>query len=99
MKLTKASFASIFYTILIFAVVSGFVPIRFQKKWRQFSTAVSNDRRITRHDSKTELTAVIEINENFDDIVDSPTPVFVEFYANWCGQCKVRSANIDIYLL
>ncbi len=40
--------------------------------------------------------AVLEINDkNFDEIIKGNDTVLVDFYAVWCGPCKMMSPIID----
>ena len=41
--------------------------------------------------------AVIQVSQDKfkEEVLDQKTPVFVDFYADWCGPCKVTSPLID----
>ena len=40
--------------------------------------------------------AVLKITtENFDEIVSNNKTVLVDFYADWCGPCKMQSPIVD----
>ena len=40
--------------------------------------------------------AVIKVTkENFNEVINTEKPVLIDFYADWCGPCKMLSPVVD----
>ena len=60
------------------------------------STSTSEENTINKNEEVTNMNVIKVTDQNFEqEVLNSDMPVLVDFYADWCGSCKMLSPVVE----
>ncbi len=60
------------------------------------STSIAEENTINKKEEVTNMNVIKVTEQNFEqEVLNSDMPVLIDFYADWCGPCKMLSPVIE----